>query len=284
MRRTLASRSLWLGLSLALPLAGCFASSSQVNALEGRMSAVERADETRRRQLSDAVDSATRQVQTLTQQLEQARAQTRNLADVGARIDGLEEQLRTINGTLSELRRTTETNTTDVTTLRSAILTQLTAAERRVTEIERRIGLAPAVDPNQIPTAPADIMTEARQAYTNRDFNRARALATALVQRAPQDPLADDARLLLGRTYVQENRYATAIQEFQHILSDYPTGDTVPDALTEMSEAFVRLGMCTPARNTLHILIDRHGGTPQGQAARQRLREVERMPRSACTG
>jgi TolA-binding protein len=220
----------------------------------------------------------------LTQQLELARAQTRNLADLGARIDGLEDQLRAINGALSDLRRMTETNSTDVGSLRGAILTQLTAAERRVTEIERRIGLAPAVDPNQIPTAPADIMAQARQAYTNRDFNRARALAAALLQRAPQDPLADDARLLIGRAHVQENHYATAIQEFQHILSDFPNADTVPDALTEMSEAFVRLGMCTPARNTLHILIDRHGTTPQGQAARQRLREVERMPRSACTG
>ena len=278
--RTTSQRSIALVLALAAASSGCLVFKSDYERLEARVTAAEQADQQRRRQLSDAIDNATRQVQTLNEQLENARTQTRNLANIGSRIDGLEEQLRTISGGVAECRHALEQGTVSNTELHS----QLTALEHRITELERRTGLAPAVDPNQIPQVPAEIMNQARQALTARDFNRARALANALIQRAPLDPLADDARLLVGRSYMQDNRAATAVQEFQRLLTDYPAGDTIPDALTEMVEALIRLGLCAPAQRTLRILIDRHGSTPQGQAARRRLEEVRHLPRAACTG
>ncbi len=276
--------TLWRAVAIAIVVPACFASAGSVRTLEQRMGVVENRDEERRRQLSQAVERASQEVRTLTQQLEQARAQTRNLADLGVRLDGLDEQLRTVNGGLAELRRAVETSGTDVASLRSTLVAQVAAIERRVLEVERRTGLAAAVDPNQIPQNPADIMTQARAALTARDYVRTRALAAALLQRAPQDALADDARLLIGRSFAQEGRNATAVQEYQRVLTDFPTGDAVPDALTELSDALVRLGMCEPAQRTLRILIDRHGSTPQGQAARRRLEDVRRLPRQACTG
>ena len=53
--------------------------------LDRRLGALENNDRQRREQLQQAVDQATAQVRTLNAQLEQARAQTRNLADLAAR-------------------------------------------------------------------------------------------------------------------------------------------------------------------------------------------------------
>lgn len=270
--------------ALGTPLGGCFATVDSVQRLERRVTTVERSDEERRRELREAVERATEQVRTLNEQLDAARRQATNLADLGARLDALESQLRAINGAIADLRTTLETRGNDLNNLRSALLNQLTEVERRVLAVERRVGIAPAIEASQVPQSPADIMAQARQAFDARDFNRARALASALIQRAPQDALADDARLLIARSHAAENRNATAIQEFQRLLTDYPSADTVPDALTDLAEAYLRLGMCPLAQRTLRMLIERHGATPQGQNARRRLREVERLPRTACTG
>lgn len=262
----------------------CLTLASQTDALQTRVVTLEHAEADRRRLLHDAEA----QVQALTAQLDQARAQTRNLADLGARLDGIEEQLRQLHGAIDETQRSVTTTVStlgaDQTAQRQEIATRLAAIEHRITEVERRVGLAPAVDPAQIPNAPADIITQARQALTNRDFIRARALASALLQRSPQDALADDARLVIARSHVAENHNATAVQEYQQLLNDFPSGDTVPDALSEMAEALVRLGLCVPAQRTLRILIERHAQTPQGQAARHRLEEVRHLPRATCTG
>jgi TolA-binding protein len=280
-----AARPVARGLALALgafALSHCVVMQSDFERLERRVTTVERNDSERRQQLQNAILQATGQVQTLNQQLEQARAQTRDLANLTARFDGIDEQMRSLNGGLEEIRHTIESSTTEQNALRTTLSTQLSALEHRITEVERRVGLAPAVDPNQIPADNGQLMAQARQALAARDFNRTRALVAALLQRAPSDALAPEARLLNARTYFQEGRNATAAQEYQRILTDAPNSPVAPDAMAEMAEAFVNLGLCTPAQRTLRLLTERFASTPQARAARTRLQQVQHLPRAAC--
>jgi len=241
--------------------------------LDRRLSALENNDRQRREQLQQAVDQATAQVRTLNAQLEQARAQTRNLADLGARFDAVEERLRTLNGALDELRHALDESTQARTQL-----------DTRVTAAERRIGIAPVVDPSQIPADNAQLLAMARTAFEGREFARARFLTQTLLTRAAQDPLADDALLLQARCLIAENRAASAVQELNRLMQTYPQGDAVPEGLSVLSEAFVNLRMCTQAQRTLRLLVERHGRTPAGAAARARLEQVRTLPREACGG
>lgn len=241
--------------------------------LEARLHALETNDQQRRRQLQEAVEQATAQVQTLNQQLEQARTQTRNLADLASRFEAVDERLRTLAGALEELRHAVE----EASTAR-------TQTSARVDAIERRVGIAPPVDPAQLPSEPAQLLTMARQAFDARDYTRARYVAQTLVRNSAQHELADDAVLLVARSHIAENRSATGVQELQRLLQTYPQGDAVPEALTALAEAFVNLRMCTEAQRTLRLLIERHGRTPAGAAARARLDAVRRLPREACSG
>ncbi len=274
---TNAPRRLLAALALSALTQACWVTTSEhdrVRAeLDHRIGALENNDRQRREQLQQAVDQATAQVRTLNAQLEQARTQTRNLADLGVRIDSLEERLRTLNGALEELRHALDET--------AHARTQL---DGRITNVERRVGLAPAVDPSQIPADNAQLMAQARQAFDARDYARARFLTQTLLTRAAQDPLADDALLLQAKCLVAENRAATAVQDLNRLLQTYPNGDAVPEALAVLSEAFVNLRMCTQAQRTLRLLIERHGRTPAGAAARQRLEQVRALPREACGG
>lgn len=266
-----------VALALSLLLPACWVTTNEhdrVRAeLDHRIGALENNDRQRREQLQQAVDQATAQVRTLNEQLEQARTQTRNLADLGVRIDALEERLRTLNGALDDLRHSVD----DASNARTAV-------ETRVTAVERRVGLAPQVDPSQIPADNGQLLALARTAFEARDYTRARFLTNTLLTRAAQDPLADDALLLQARCLVAENRAATAVQDLNRLLQTYPNGDAVPDALGVLADAFVNLRMCTQAQRTLRLLIERHGRTPAGTAARARLDQVRALPREACGG
>ncbi len=276
-RRPNPPRLLCAVLALATLTPACWVTSGEhdrVRAeLDHRLGALENNDRQRREQLQQAVDQATAQVRTLNEQLEQARTQTRNLADLGVRIDALEERIRTLNGALDDLRHSVDETAT-----------ARTQTDARITSIERRVGIAPAVDPSQIPADNAALLALARAAFDARDYPRARFLVQALVTRAPQDALADDALLIQARALVIENRAATAVQDLNRLLQTYPNGDAVPDALAVLSEAFVNLRMCTQAQRTLRLLIERHGRTTAGTAARARLEQVRALPREACGG
>ncbi len=256
---------------------GCWVTSSEYDRgrsrLEARMHDLENRDQQRRQQLQEAVDQATTQVRTLNEQLEQARTQTRNMADIGVRLDDFETRLRTLTGMLDELRHSLD----EATSARSQVA-------NRVEAVERRLGIAPLVDPNQIPADNGQLLALARTAFEARDYPRARFLAQALVQRAAQDPNADDAMLLMARAQLAENRAATAVQELNRLLQAYPQGDAVPEALGVLAESFVNLRMCTEAQRTLRLLIERHGRTPAAAAARTRLEAVRALPRTACGG
>lgn len=264
-----------LALALASLGGGCVTSSrfeaSRV-AMENRLRALETNDQQRRQQLNEAVERATAQVRTLNEQLEQARTQTRNTADLGARMESFEERIRGLTGTLEELRHSLDEG--------SQARTQVAT---RVEAVERRLGIAPMVDPSQVPAENPALLAMARQAFEARDYPRARFLAQALVTRAATDPLADDAVLLVARAQLAENRAATAVQELNRLMQSYPTGDAVPEALATLAEAFTNLRMCTQAQRTLRLLIERHGRSPAGAQAPARLEAVRRLPREACS-
>lgn len=275
MRRAFKRQGLFLAVwGLVAP--GCWVTSGEFDhsrsAMEARIHALESNDQQRRQQLNQAVENATAQVRTLNEQLEQARTQTRNLADLGSRFEAMEERLRTITGALDELRHQLD----ETATARGQITT-------RVDAVERRLGITALVDASQIPQDNQQLLTMARSAFDGRDFARARFLASALLQRAPQDPFADDAQLIVARAHLAENRAATAVQELNRLLQSYPSGDAVPDALSTLSEAFLNLRMCTEAQRTLRLLSERHARTTAGADARRRLDQVRALPREACS-
>jgi chromosome segregation ATPase len=276
-------RTLLCGVLVA-SASGCFASSEQHAALERRVVDLDRrvhtmeaAEHDRQAQLQRADE----QVRALNAQLEQARTQTRNLADLGARLDGIDEQIRTIRGSNDEVRRTIETSSAEESTQRQEIANRLTALEQRLRQARVQLGLDQP-DPNDIPQNPNDIIVQLRRAVTLQSWDRVRLLAQAFLQRAPTDPNADDAQLSLAQSYANQQRNATAVQEYQRLLTTYPNSELIPQSLSEMAEALVRLRMCVPAQRALRLLVDRYRNAPQTPHARRRLDEVQHLPATAC--
>ncbi len=263
-------------------LSGCFlwtsadqgtALGSRLSALEGRTSALETGlgEELR----SEVVHAKTK-VAELEDVLQRATVViTRTSADTGAQVETLQQQLSIQEGAVAELRHELER-------LQQELRTQQADYEGRMKKLARRAGVDMPLTDAEIPTDREAHYLAAQQALEARDLSTARALFRAYAQRYPTDGHADDALLAVGRSYLQEDRPATALGELRHVVSEYPQADALPAALLAMGDAFYRLRACTDARTVFDTLVRTQPRAPQATDARARLRDVSQAPAGYC--
>lgn len=272
-----------MGLALAVAsglLSACWATTEQANQLSRRTAALDErttALETGLGQeLRAEVERAKTKVAELEQVLERAtQVVTRASADTGAQVEELQQQIARQEGVIAELRH-------ELSRLQEEFREQQGDYDARMKKLARRAGIDMPLDEAEIPGEREPHYQAALRAYEARDFSTARALFRAYVSRYRDDARADDAQLAVGRSYLLEDRPATALGELRHVIADFPSGDAVPAALLDMADAFYRLHACTDARNALDALVRAHPRAPQVSEAREKLRDIARAPRGYC--
>ena len=250
--------------ALALQTGGCWTSAAEGEQLRT-------AAEARDRRITE-LETHTRQelagrMQELESVLEQATALLkRNSADVGAEVQDMRTQLGTLEGQIAELRHQLET------------LEQQVATQR--TQLEQRGSTAPAatVEPPADKRAHYDA---AYAAYQQKDYETARALFRAFVQRYPDDAQAGNAQYWIGASYTQENRPATALGEYRKVISDHAKSSAVDVSLYGMADAFFRLRACSDAKAALDALLKRKPKADIKDRAKSLLDEVKKSKNCA---
>jgi len=89
------------------------------------------------------------------------------------------------------------------------------------------------------------------------DAPAARAALEALVAKYPENDLADNALLEIGRSYLAEEQYAEAAKRFELILKNYPQGDMRYEARYLLGLSYYRLGKMEEAVSVLNKVIPR---------------------------
>jgi TolA-binding protein len=153
---------------------------------------------------------------------------------------------------------------------------------RRLDQVERAAGMDVRLQPDQIPSDRDAHYRAAAQALRVGSHSDARALYRAFIERYPSDERADDAQYALGSSYLQQGQPAAALGEFRRILTTYRTGDMLDRTLFDMADAFLRVHACVDARASLEALIESQPRSALVTRARNRLREISRLPASAC--
>ena len=67
------------------------------------------------------------------------------------------------------------------------------------------------------------------------------------------------------------------------MLTVYPSAPEVPEAMWQLSLAFVQLHFCTDARSLLSDLVKRFPKSPRANDAKTELKTIAKLPTSACT-
>ncbi|MEM9192779.1 MAG: tetratricopeptide repeat protein [Myxococcota bacterium] len=243
-----------------------------------RITALEEGTRREGDELTEQVDRAKRQVAELEQVLQKAtKVVTRNSADLGLEVQALREQIGRLEGQIGELRNQIATQQRELQEERGAL-------QAKILQIQQKIGMDVELDPAEIPSGRNEHYGAAYRAYQSREYSRARAMFREYVNRYGEDDQADNAQYWVGKTYLAQERPATALGEFRRVISDYPQGDAVDETLLDMADAFYSLNACSDARNALEALIRAHPRSSLIRQARSKLREVQRAPRGYCRG
>ena len=97
----------------------------------------------------------------------------------------------------------------------------------------------------------------------------------ALVQRFPEHSLADNALYWTGRALTDEKDLDGAATAYETLLSRYPTGNKVPDALLALGSVLAQKGRLADAQEKLRLLVKTFPATKAAKQAVSRLREMK---------
>ena len=224
-------------------------------------------------------------------------------ASLRAKMDALNEEIRTLNGRIEAieygLNRQTQLDAESVKAKEDKIDRMANAAKSnddRIYRIEQYLNFEPSkqLTPSEKPAdkstakitpVPAgqskqelpenNIYRMAKQAFDQGDSDAARKKFQELIQRFPESERADNAQFWIGEIYYREKWYEKAILEYQKVIENYPKGNKVPASLLKQGFAFLNLGDKANSRLILQELIKKYPKTNEANIAKDKLKNLK---------
>jgi TolA-binding protein len=259
-------------LALAAPQAACVSSGegekmqADIKDLRARLDEIDKRDKEYKEQvvrLKKVLDEATSLL-------------TRNSADVGAKAAKSEQDIAAMQGRLEEMTHAEEMQARQLADENNRLETRLAALEQTATKIVDKVAPVMPDDKDQL-------WTQAGQRLAQGQRDEGRRFYRVFIQRFPADPRAPQAYLAIGMSFVQESKFPNAAAEFQKILDTYPKANEVPEAMWQLSHAFVELHFCTDARSLLGDLMKRYPKSARAADAKSELKSIAKLPKAACS-
>ncbi len=234
-----------------------------------RIQKLEEAQNAQLEQLKTAETKAQQSIDELEGVIERATSVVqRNSADVTVTVSELQTKLAMAEGRIAELAHALET---------------LQTAQSTASQGHAQPGQQPEATVEQAPADKTEHYALAYRSYSDRDFNKARGLFRSFIEKYKSDGQADNAQYWIGASYLVENKPATALAELRKVIENYRGGDAVDEALLDMAEAFYRLRACSDAKTTLDTLIKTQGSSPLAAKAKQKLKDMKKLPKDYCS-
>lgn len=115
---------------------------------------------------------------------------------------------------------------------------------------------------------------QAMAAFKARDYSRALALFTTVVETYPRHALADNALYWSGECHYGKKEYAKALETFQSLVARYPKGRKVPGALLKAGYACLELKDVSRGKAYLKQVISQYPFSPEATKAEAKLKTL----------
>ncbi len=115
----------------------------------------------------------------------------------------------------------------------------------------------------------------AYQTFKEGNYDKARTDFLNYLAAYPNSEYSDNAQFWVGECYFFEQKYETAILEYEKVTKNYPNGNKVPYALLKQGLSFLKLGDKTSAKLLLQQVIKNYPNTSQARIARSSLQEIK---------
>ncbi len=279
-------------ISALLGAAGC-ATNQDMASINNRLTNLERrgydTERTRDQRIEDFRKSQT----------EKERQLRSENAEIFAKIDGLQDQIQTLNGKIEEKQHAIGQGMSagaggDFDSRITALDQSVSALKDRVTRIEEYLAMdggakkaaSSSVRPGTEQSAGPDKATEAappkalsenelyakaKQEFDQGDLENARSGFQDFMKRFPKSNIADSAQFWIGEIYFRQKWYEKAILEYQKVIEHYPKGNKVQAALLKQGLSFYNLGDKANARLVLKELVSKYPSSSEARIAKHKL-------------
>ena len=253
---------------LAFMLAGCFATTSQLEGL--------RNDVLQQRAEADANDSI-RAVQ-LVEILTTLRTVTDSVAGFSTRLNRMRAEsqadMRELKLQVNAIQEITGQSQERLRQLRAQMeqrSKQVPPSTVPAVPTGDTLSAAPAAPAADAP-GPDELFQIGRDQLNRGGNSAARSAFSDLLQRFPDSELAADAQFYIAESYAAEGSAAPADSAYATVVSKYGTSPRAPTALYKRGVLAQSAGRITAARRLYNDLIRRYPNSDEAELARERLR------------
>ena len=197
----------------------------KIQHLDDRMEQLNKENEEAMERLQEMIDTARDELLILEETLSKAtRVLARNSADFGADMETLRDEMRMNQGSQAELSH--ELN---------RVLQQVAEIRRQLREFALAAGLDLPVDEDKVSKQPAQHFDMMKKSFAEGRYGEVRSLGNLFLSRHPRHKLADDAQLLIAKSYIAQKRWAKALGSLRRFTDRYPKS-----RLTQASIAVIK--------------------------------------------
>jgi tol-pal system protein YbgF len=258
-----------LSLGLAFSATGCFAfvTKEDGDVMNKKIAALEAKNKQLETTLAELSGNTSAMQSKMQKAVDEAtKVLTRNNADVGLTVQKTQADLAALTGRVD-----------DVDTREAAHYKSLSDSRAAMdTKVEQLVNNTTTAKAPPIPDTADAVFADAKKRLEAKQWNDARRVFDAFINRYPTDPRAGQAQYMIGDSYMKEQKFANAINAFLKVIEGFPKAEVVPDAMFEAGDAFYQLKYCGDARVYFQELLKRYPKTEWKKDATQKLKDLQR--------
>jgi tol-pal system protein YbgF len=206
--------------------------------------------------------------------LDEAKRLTTNLANASQKAEQLQADLMQVQGKFDDMQRQLDALQKSFTEYRA----------QSDTKLEQLVNATTVAKAPPLPDNPEAMFAEGQRKFVAGQWNDARRVFDAFVNRYPGDQRASKAQFLIGDAYFSEGKFANAIGAFTKVIDNFPKSEDVEAAMFKNGKAFFSLRYCNEAKTYFQELIRRYPKTTFKSDASEQIKEISKQAKNkaAC--
>ena len=257
---------LWLGVSPAWGVSKEMVQlQTQVQQLQEQMTAMQRAFDERMGVMKNLVEQDTDAVNKVAAALNALQTTLqKQQTDSGSHTDQLSGQIQALNDTMDELKVRLAKVSKQLEDMQAA---QQSLAAQQATQQAQQQAVASAPPPDVL-------YNNALRDYNGDKNDLALQEFSDYIKFYPNTDLAGNCYFYLGEIQFKQGNYQPAVQSYDQVLQNFPSGNKAASAQLKKGFALLELGKQDDGISELRHLIQRYPHAPEALQARDRLRKA----------
>ena len=212
---------------------------------------------------------------------DQSALERKAFADGKVQMDNLSGDLRVVREKVDETNVRLSSLSQEMEALRMAIPQPGAQAPSSSSSDPTQPGGPPSASAPPAPgQTPGQLLGEANSDYMMGQYPLAIQGFEAYLKYYPKSDMADDAQFGIGESYFNSSKYPEAAAAYARVISDFPSGNQVPNAYFKQGRALENIpGQIDAAKQAYQAVVDKFPDSQAATLAKQRLAGLNLPPR-----